>query len=58
MDQTDEVDIYGTFTPAEARRIGVILLEEDAVITENTFSTKVPKTRQLGKEETTSEVIQ
>jgi NCS1 family nucleobase:cation symporter-1 len=33
MDQYDEVDVYGTFTPAEARRIGVVPLEDNASIT-------------------------
>lgn len=28
MDQVDSVDIYGTFSAAEARRMGVTLLEE------------------------------
>ena len=28
MDQMDTVDVYGTFTAAEARRIGVTALEE------------------------------
>jgi NCS1 family nucleobase:cation symporter-1 len=30
MDQMDSVDVYGTFTAAEARRIGVAPLEEDS----------------------------
>lgn len=30
MDQMDSVDVYGTFTTAEARRIGVAPLEEDS----------------------------
>lgn len=30
MDQVDSVDVYGTFTLAEARRIGVAPLEEDS----------------------------
>ena len=29
MDQVDDVDIYGTFTDAEARRIGVVTLSDD-----------------------------
>ncbi|PVI08010.1 hypothetical protein DM02DRAFT_666020 [Periconia macrospinosa] len=29
MDQIDDVDVFGTFTPAEARRNGVALLDED-----------------------------
>lgn len=29
MDQYDEVDIYGTFTPKEAERLGIQPLEED-----------------------------
>jgi NCS1 family nucleobase:cation symporter-1 len=28
MDQVDAVDLYGTFTQAEARRIGVVQLDE------------------------------
>jgi hypothetical protein len=28
MDQTDAVDLYGTFTQAEAQRIGVVLHED------------------------------
>lgn len=31
MDQIDEVDLYGTFTETEARRIGIIPFEENAV---------------------------
>jgi NCS1 family nucleobase:cation symporter-1 len=30
MDQMDSVDVYGTFTAAEARRTGVAPLEEDS----------------------------
>lgn len=30
MDQMDTVDVYGTFTAAEARRIGIAPLEEDS----------------------------
>lgn len=30
MDQMDVVDVYGTFTAAEARRVGVATLEEDS----------------------------
>lgn len=30
MDQMDSVDVYGTFTAAEARRIGVAPLDEDS----------------------------
>jgi nucleobase:cation symporter-1, NCS1 family len=36
MDQYDELDVYGTFTPGEARRIGVVLLDEDSSIIEIT----------------------
>jgi NCS1 family nucleobase:cation symporter-1 len=31
MDQIDAVDIYGTFTEAEARRIGVAPFEEGLI---------------------------
>lgn len=31
MDQMDDVDIYGTFTEAEAKRIGVAPLESTAI---------------------------
>lgn len=30
MDQVDTVDVYGTFTAAEARRIGITPLDEDS----------------------------
>lgn len=30
MDQMDQFDVYGTFTTAEARRIGVVPLDEDS----------------------------
>ena len=30
LDQMDSVDVYGTFTAAEARRIGIAPLEEDS----------------------------
>lgn len=33
MDQIDQVDIYGTFTAVEARRIGVVSLSDDAILT-------------------------
>ena len=29
MDQIDDLDIYGTFTDAEARRVGVVPLSND-----------------------------
>jgi NCS1 family nucleobase:cation symporter-1 len=32
MDQMDAVDVYGTFTPTEAHRIGVAPLEENPSI--------------------------
>ena len=31
MDQMDDVDVYGTFTEAEAKRLGVAPLEEGSV---------------------------
>lgn len=31
MDEIDEVDIYGTFTDAEARRVGVTPLENGSI---------------------------
>lgn len=31
MDQTDATDVYGTFTEAESRRIGVAPLEESSI---------------------------
>ena len=31
MDQIDDVDIYGTFTAAEARRVGVAPLDADSI---------------------------
>ena len=31
MDQIDDIDLYGTFTEAEARRIGVAPFEEDSI---------------------------
>lgn len=32
MDQYDDVDVYGTFTPEEAQRLGIVALGEgDAV---------------------------
>ncbi len=31
MGQMDDVDFYGTFTEAEARRLGVAPLEDDAM---------------------------
>ena len=31
MDQVDDVDIYGTFTDSEARRIGVVTLSDDVL---------------------------
>lgn len=37
MDQIDDVDIYGTFTQAEARRIGVAPLEEYERTSAETF---------------------
>lgn len=30
MDQVDAVDIYGTFTEAEARRVGVATLKDES----------------------------
>ena len=30
MDSMDQFDVYGTFTTAEARRIGAIPLDEDS----------------------------
>jgi hypothetical protein len=32
MDQMDEVELYDTFTEAEARRLGVVLLEEPSTV--------------------------
>ena len=32
MDQIDDIDVYGTFSPKEARRAGVIPLDEAASI--------------------------
>lgn len=32
MAQYDDVDVYGTFTPQEAERLGVAPLDEDAAI--------------------------
>lgn len=29
MDQYDEFDVYGTFTPREARRAGVVPIEDE-----------------------------
>lgn len=40
MDQMDDVDVFGTFTPAEARRIGVAPLDESLFVTQE--STKAP----------------
>jgi NCS1 family nucleobase:cation symporter-1 len=32
MDQFDDLDIYGTFSPSEARRAGVVPLDEHSTI--------------------------
>jgi len=32
MDQIDDLDVYGTFSPSEARRAGVMPLDEDSTI--------------------------
>jgi len=29
LDQYEDLDVYGTFTPTEARRIGIMPLEEE-----------------------------
>ena len=31
MDQMDDVDLYGTFTEAEAKRVGVAALDENMI---------------------------
>lgn len=51
MDQIDDVDIYGTFTEAEARRIGVIPLSDDASLAGIT-GTEYIKTSVVGGEKT------
>ncbi|KAF2682590.1 hypothetical protein K458DRAFT_478578 [Lentithecium fluviatile CBS 122367] len=32
MDQIDDVDVYGSFSPAEARKIGIIPLDDDTIV--------------------------
>lgn len=53
MDQMDAVDVYGTFTAAEARRVGVATLEENLAAFDMTGTSAEPGLSEksaMGKE--------